>query len=169
MQFHTFLHLKILLALFFVYIFCSGIAFAQFANDDVEGVDITGDKIEYQKETGLMIGVGNVVVKYKGVVIYAEKLIYDNNTHIATTEGRTEVHKTDGTIYSGNSVVYDFNTDLLKATEADMFSFPWFGKGEDVEKVESEPREKYVIKNGYISTCGLDDPEYRIWASRFHV
>src|SRR3989338_1335491 len=80
-----------------------------------EGVDIVGDKIEYQKETGLMIGEGNVVIRYQDSEIRADKLIYDNNTNIAKAVGRVTVLKPDGTTYSGEEAVYNFNTNLLEA------------------------------------------------------
>ena len=71
-------------------------------------------------------------------------------------------------LIAGEHVVYNFNTNLLDSSEGKMFSFPWYGRGKDVEKTQTDP-VKYVIKNGYVSTCGDEEPHYRIWASRFHV
>ena len=51
----------------------------------------------------MMIGSGNVVIRYQGLEIRAEEITYDNNTNIAVANGRVTVRKPDGSTYSGGT------------------------------------------------------------------
>ena len=51
-----------------------------------EPITVNGDKVEYNPEKKIMVGTGNVEVLYKGMKLYADKVISDKEFEDAKRE-----------------------------------------------------------------------------------
>ncbi|MBU1134622.1 MAG: hypothetical protein KJ569_06905, partial [Candidatus Omnitrophica bacterium] len=123
-------------------------------------VTIDGDEINYLQEKGEVAVSGNVKMKQKDVELFCDEANYNANSHIAHLKGNVKIIREDATTYVGD-VIYDFNTHNAQMTDVRIEFPPNYG---EAEKVEIKGEEKYVLKKGYVTTCDLKDPHYRLTA-----
>jgi hypothetical protein len=107
---------------------------------------------------------GNVVIFYKNITIKTEKAIYERK------ENKIELEK-GGTILSDIGEIevdylkYSFDEEKGIVYNAKFKSEPFYGKA---ERIETE-RNFWEIENGYITTCDLERPHYRISADKIKL
>lgn len=136
-----------------------------FCQEKMIPVTIDGDEINYLQEKGEVAVSGNVKMKQKDVELFCDEANYNANSHIAHLKGNVKIIREDATTYVGD-VIYDFNTHNAQMTDVRIEFPPNYG---EAEKVEIKGEEKYVLKKGYVTTCDLKDPHYRLTARRIIV
>ena len=175
--------LVIVIFLGFLFSFCSVVEAGE------KTVELNADKIIYDDLSGTASAEGNAVLSYGDVMIYAERIDYDDETGkvIASSlpeKGVTLRNKSHA--LRGDRLLYDINT-----TEGVMYGAkttvvidgkPVFIYGDNLEAIPYEIAVErklisdkgsfagdYVIKwdNVSITTCTLDHPHYRLEAKRF--
>ena len=104
---------------------------------------------------------GNVKIAFEDVVIGCERAEFNRTTGDITAEGNLSIETSKGTIKS-ERLIYNVNKKTGTMLSAVLSSPPYFGKA---EKMEKEGDTFYLI-NGYITTCDLEKPHYRISAGR---
>jgi len=132
-----------------------------FPQEKILPVDITADEISYSHQDTKAIAKKNVKIVYKDITIFCDEAEYDAKNHIGILTGNVKITREKETVYAEN-IIYDFNKGYAKIINADIESPPLYGKTTTGEKIE----EKYVLKDGYITTCNLDKPHYKITAKR---
>jgi len=151
---------KIVNAIVFIFICC--FPFLAHPQEKVLPVEINGDEINYVQTDGTIFVKGHVRMKYKEMVITCDEANYNANTNIANIKSNVKIVKKDTTIY-GESIVYNFNNQEAKMVDMRIVSSPIYGKA---ESAGSEGPDKYVLNGGYITTCDLEHPHYKLMAKQ---
>lgn len=126
---------------------------------------VDGDKVEYFEKSGRIVASGNVVVTYGDVKATCDKIEVNTITRKAFCTGKVRIVEPDGTL-SGERVRYDFAKKRGQVISGEINAYPWFGEAETTTRVGDN---EYVFHNGYITTCDLDVPHYRIKAKKVRV
>ncbi len=121
-------------------------------------VIIDADEIDFQRQIGKVFAKGNVKMAYKDVELYCDEGIFDVNTNMAYINGPAKVVRDKTNLY-GKDVVYNFNSFDAQLTDIRVEDAPFYGDAPEGEKIG---QEKFVLKNGYITTCDLSQPHYRL-------
>ncbi|MEI8349138.1 MAG: LPS assembly protein LptD [Candidatus Omnitrophota bacterium] len=132
------------------------------APDTVLPVEINGDEINYLQEEGAVVVKNNVKLRYKDVELTCDEARYNANTHVATMKGNVKIVR-EGTTVHGESIIYDFNTQNAQIANLRMESPPLYGVAKEADRIGSE---QYALKEGYVSTCNLEKPHYRLTAKK---
>ncbi|MBI5396105.1 MAG: LPS-assembly protein LptD [Verrucomicrobia bacterium] len=107
----------------------------------------------------------DVVVTAGDVRLTADHLRYNTETRDVWAEGNVRLYSS-GSQWMGESLYYNFDTQKTIFGKFRIFSYPWFVRGQEAEKVGP----KYVIKDGFITTCDYPDPHwtFKAKAIEFH-
>ena len=151
---------KIFNAIIFIFICC--FPFLAYPQEKVLPVEINGDEINYVQADGTIFVKGHVRMKYKEMVITCDEADYNANTNIANIKRNVKIVRKDTTIY-GESIVYNFNNQEAKMVDMRIVSSPIYGKA---ESAGSEGPNKYILSGGYITTCDLEHPHYKLMAKQ---
>jgi hypothetical protein len=139
--------------------------FTAFCQDETIPVVIDGDEISYLQEEGKVIARGNVEIKYKDVQLFCQEANYDASTNIAHIKGEVKIVR-DGTVLYGRDVAYDFNTFNAEMLNMRIEDPPIYGQA---LKTEKKGKDQYILEEGYVTTCDLEEPHYRLVAKRVTV
>ena len=146
-------------------------AFADGMKDDIDklkldqSIMVDGDKVEFFEETGEIIAEGNVAITYGNSVLSCDKIMVNTKTRKALCEGNVRIEQPEGFL-TGDRIKYDFAKEKGEIIEAEVDAFPWFGYAEESARVAEN---EYVLKKGYITTCDLNVPHYRIKGSEIRI
>ncbi|MDD5583977.1 MAG: LptA/OstA family protein [Candidatus Omnitrophica bacterium] len=130
------------------------------ASEAVLPVDINADEINYLQEEGTAIAKGNVKLIYKDTQLFADEATYDAKKQTVHIKGNVKIIK-EGTTAYGSDVIYDFNTQNAQMSDVTLVSPPMYGGAKEANKIGAE---KYVLNEGYMTTCNKEHPHYRIVA-----
>ncbi|MEA3489701.1 MAG: LPS assembly protein LptD [Candidatus Omnitrophota bacterium] len=126
---------------------------------------VDGDKVEYFEEEGKIVAEDNVSITYGEVKLTCDRIEVNTRTRQALCEGNVRIEQADGTL-TGDRIRYDFARKRGEIIGGEVEAFPWFGCAEETGKVG--PNE-YLLKKGYITTCDLNKPHYRIAGEEIRV
>ena len=73
----------------------------------------------------------NVVVHYKGDVIFADHLVYDRSTRVMIATGNARIFS-GNRIYRGDSITYNLDTKAIISTNFTGADYPRFIAGQQV-------------------------------------
>ncbi len=141
------------------------VPFAGFCEGETMPVVIDGDEITYLQQEGKVAAKGNVEVKSKDTELFCQEIVYDANTNIARIKGDAKIVRGDSVLY-GRDIIYDFTTHNAEMEDIRIQTPPFYGATTRGSKVETE---KYILKRGYMTTCDLDTPHYRLTAKKITV
>lgn len=130
-----------------------------------EPIDITASTITYNQDSGILMANGNVELSYKGHKFSCEELNFDTLHNNLTTRGNVDWQYGTWTI-KGDEVHYDFVADSGSFVNARSEFAPWYCYGEQI--VRSGTNEMVLI-NGWVSTCDLSSPHWRVSSDRITV
>ncbi|MDP3730170.1 MAG: hypothetical protein Q8R14_01425 [Candidatus Omnitrophota bacterium] len=126
---------------------------------------VNGDKVEYFHEEKKVIGTGNISIDYEDVKLTCKQVTVYLDTREAIAEGDVKITQKD-TYMTGDRINYNFDKKTGRAIDAYINSVPFYGRSPDVEKV-SEIQTN--LKRGYITTCDLEKPHYRVQAKQVRI
>lgn len=135
-----------------------------FAEETRLPVTIDADRIDFLQPAGKIVAEGNVVITHQEVELFCDEAIYDPQENKAQVIGEAKIIR-EGTTAYGQDIVYDFDKLKFSVGRVRVSQPPLYGKAEDIE----EDQEKYILKDGYITTCNLDEPHYRLVARRVTI
>jgi len=165
---------KILLCITFLAAFVLCLLSAGYAHAGEDGglklkpgqpIIVNGDKVEYREEDGSISAEGNVSITYGDVTLKCERIEVNTKTKQALCEGNVVIEQPDGTL-RGDRIRYDFDRERGELISGEMDAFPWFGNAEETGKVGDN---EYLLRKGYVTTCDLDKPHYRVQAREIRV
>ena len=151
---------KIIFVAILVFIFMPSIAYPE---EKVLPVEITGDEINYMQ--GTMHVKNNVTLKYKDMVVTCDEATYDATGYVANLIGHVKIVREEGIIY-GEKVIYNFNTQEATMVNMRMASPPMYANANEAKK---EGKDKYVLNDGFVTSCNLEKPHYRFTAKKVIV
>lgn len=128
-------------------------------------VIVDGDEISYLKEEGRIVAKGNVKMNYKGAELYCDEGTYNVSSNNATIKGNVKIIQDGSTLY-GEDGVYDFNTNDAQVFSIRVEQPPIYGEAKKGNKIG---KEKNVLEQGYVTTCSLQKPHYRICAKQIII
>ncbi|MCX5680250.1 MAG: tetratricopeptide repeat protein [Candidatus Omnitrophica bacterium] len=131
-----------------------------------EPVVVNGDKVEYFHEQKRVIGVGNVSIEYKDVLLTCEKITVYLDTREAIAEGNVRVAQ-KGAFFTGDKVSYNFDTRQASVIDGYLNANPFYGRAKEVSKVAN--KDQFNLDYGYMTTCDLDKPHYRIQSKQVKI
>ena len=135
------------------------------AQQKIIPVIVDGDEVTYLKEQEKVSARGNVVMKYKDVVLKCDEAIYSVKSNTAIVKGNVEI-KTEKGVIKADSADYDFENKKANIHHIRIQSPPLYGGADSAKKVSEE---EYVLNKGYITTCNLKKPHYMLTSKRIIV
>jgi len=126
---------------------------------------VNGDKVEYFHEEKKVIGTGNISIDYEDVKLTCKQVTVYLDTREAIAEGDVKITQKDMYL-TGDRINYNFDKRTGRAIDAYVNYVPFYGKSQDVQKVSDNQTN---IERGYITTCDLDKPHYRIQARQVKI
>ena len=128
-----------------------------------EPIIVNGDNVEYFQEKKMVVGTGNVSIKYKDIFLTCNKITVYLDTREAIAEGNVRVTQ-KGAYFTGERMNYNFETKKGTVLKGYINAKPFYGRAEDVGKIEN--KEQFKLDDGYITTCDLEKPHYRVRAKQ---
>jgi len=139
---------------------------AAFSDESVQDqIDVRADLIEYLEEGKLLVAKGNVIASYQGVRLEAPEVSIQLDSKIAQCKGRAKVYQGER-VFEGEGLIYDFENESGEASHASIKDPPTFTGGDHIEQ---KGRDWFEIENGYVTTCDLDEPHYRVTTKHITV
>jgi len=131
-------------------------------------VDFSGDHLEYLEQQGIIIGQGNVEVKYKGMKAKADWAKVDLKKKKLFAKGNVVLFERGEKIY-GESLVYDLKTARETMTKARTFLTPWYIWANSLKKIA---KNEYLAEKGKFTTdnpAEFPKPHYRFAAGHMNT
>ncbi len=148
-----------------IFIVCLSISTIALAQESRGPIVVNGDTVEYSADNKEITAVGNVMVTYKNTKLSCHKLTVNTQTKDAVAEGDVRIEDDRGLI-QGVKATYNFQTKIGVIDEGDFKSNPYFGKAKKLEKISDA---EFVTSGGYISTCSLNNPHYKIKSKKIDI
>ena len=144
----------------------SGIALAHASDHPEDEVEFAANEVSVNREEGILIATGDVVLKQMGQILNADKIIYNQTTDIALATGNVVLTMPDGTLIRSEQMELDENFTHLVAS-------PVIAQYEDGSRFSAETGERTediraVFDRGRFSPCkcDYDQGESPIWDLR---
>jgi LPS-assembly protein len=134
------------------------------ATAEDQPIEITADG-NNRFEAGIAYASGNVIVRYKGDILYADEMAYDSKTKEVTARGNVRIY-TGNALYRGDQIVYNFDNRRVVSQHFYIAGDRFLAKGSEVF---SPANDVYVIKNGIVTTDNRDKPGYRVEAGTIEI
>ncbi len=128
-------------------------------------VIVDGDRVEYFEKKNKILAEGNVSIRYGDVRLSCDRIELDTKTQQAVCRGNVRVEHPEG-VLTGDHIAYDFLKKRGEIIGGEVSAFPWFGQAQETGRVGDN---EYLLKKGFITTCDLDNPHYRIQAEEIRV
>lgn len=121
-------------------------------------VEVNGDQVEYFPKEKKVTGIGNVTVDYGDVSLVCDRITVYTETRDAEAEGNVVLKSPTGEV-RGERMKYSFATKQGEVLKARMQSGDWYAGG---EKIDIYSDGSYRLEDGYITSCDLARPHYKI-------
>ncbi|MBN1585971.1 MAG: LPS-assembly protein LptD [Candidatus Omnitrophica bacterium] len=156
-------------ALFILLCACPVSFDAQAEEESANAVVVEGDQVEFLAQENRVIGEGNIRVTYEDVVLTCDRVIVFNDSRDALAQGSVKIRQ-DVQVLEGRLAHYNFRTKkgtLLEAGfKAEAAPVWWYGKADTIDKTSLN---ELFAENGYLTSCSLAEPHYRIAAKKFWI
>jgi LPS-assembly protein len=128
---------------------------------------ITANKMSYDRDEGLYVAEGDVVITRGGQVLKANEARYNEKTGMVEAIGDV-VLETKGDIVRAAKAVFDLNSQTGKITKGRIFlrENHYYISGDDMEKTGPDT---YVVKGCHVTTCEGDKPDWSITGSEVEI
>lgn len=128
----------------------------------LEPVEIDGDNVEFMQEENKVVIDGHVSIVKGDTTLRADHMEYFHATKLATAKGHVILSHAQGEI-RGDALTFNFGTMTGDFQGATIVTKPYYGKSEFISKVDEKRIE---MTRGYITTCDLDKPHYKMYAKK---
>ncbi|MBI5400224.1 hypothetical protein HZB07_06450 [Candidatus Saganbacteria bacterium] len=130
-------------------------------------VNLKADKLKFIEGTSIIEATGSVEVKFKEATIFADHLVMDSATNIATADGHVRLLDSQ---YKANAAALIYNIDNQKANFTDFrartnpkrMRGPLFLTAASL----NDQKKKLLGQKGSLSTCERTTPHYYLLADR---
>ncbi|MDD3374980.1 MAG: LPS assembly protein LptD [Candidatus Omnitrophica bacterium] len=136
-----------------------------FDDQVINPVEIDGDNVELMQDENKVVVDGNVSMVKGDTRLTCDRVEYYHKDKKAFAQGNVVLSNPKGQI-SGENLIFNFDTMTGEFSEAKIISAPYYGRGEKISKVGEN---HMVMTQGYITTCDLDKPHYKMKAKRIDV
>ncbi|MFQ5867102.1 MAG: LPS-assembly protein LptD [bacterium] len=126
---------------------------------------LSAEYIEYTREGNKVLARGNVKIEDRDVIVECDEAIFDLEEEKIEAKGEIILQDKE-TIIHGSQIIYDLRTGGGVIDNASSFIEPWYVSGAKIERVSDK---EIVVHNGYITSCELSPPHYRLKAKKIRV
>lgn len=126
---------------------------------------LSADYIEYRREENKVLARGNVKIEDRAVTMECEEAIFDLKEEKIEAKGGITLQDKETTIH-GSQIIYDLRTGRGIIDDASSFIDPWYCSGPKIERVSDK---EIIMEDGYITSCELSPPHYRLKAKKIRV
>jgi LPS-assembly protein len=139
----------------------------RFAGDQNARWQITANKMSYDRDEGLYVAEGDVVITRGGQVLKANEARYNERTGMVEAVGEV-VLETNGDVLRAEKALFDLNSQTGKITKGRIFlkENHYYIGGDAMEKTGPNT---YVVKGCHITTCDGDKPDWSITGSEVEI
>lgn len=130
--------------------------------DKEKPIEVTGDNVSFSLEGKVMVASGNVKLVYEDVILFCDRAEVDMVNKLAKLNHNVKLVHKQGMLFA-DRMNYDFGRKKADILNMDMQMVPFNMKSERAEKVSDE---EYVMHDGYVTTCNLEQPHYRMTAKK---
>ncbi|MDP2939740.1 MAG: LPS export ABC transporter periplasmic protein LptC [Candidatus Omnitrophota bacterium] len=136
-------------------------------SEEKRQIVVNGDKVEFFTEQKKVIAQGNVVIVFQDTKLTADMVTVFSETNDAVAEGNVRLYSPKGNL-EGEKLLYNFNkkTGTIFGAKIQPLASPFFGTGRTIEKLSDQHLE---IKRGYLTTCDLEKPHYRLSSRKLEI
>jgi len=148
-----------------ILIFIGSLALA-ITEEEIEPVTVDGDKVEYFQAEKKVVAEGNVSATYKDMKLTCRKATVYTDTKLVQAEGDVTLTHENG-VFKGEKVTYNFETKKASLENLSMKEVGlWYGGAKTGQKYADK---SYLIEDGYITTCDLEEPHYKLESKRIKI
>ncbi len=130
-------------------------------------ISITADTMTSDPVTQSIEASGSVVLKWQGMDLTANRVIYDRNSRILTATGSVTIVKGDD-ILRGRSVSLNLESGRGELEQAQL-NVPGANMTFRGEKIVRESEAEFTVTNTELTTCDLPDPSWKFGADQLKV
>ncbi len=149
----------------FIFLLFITISLSAFSQEKIIPVIVDGDEVAYLREEEKVIAKGNVVMKYKGIILKCDEAVYNVASNTALIKGNVEIKTEKGTVKASRAQ-YDFQNKTADIYDIRIQSPPFYGRAKKAEKVSEG---EYRLEKGYVTTCDLEKPHYTLTSKRIII
>ena len=103
----------------------------------------------------------NVVVRYKGDVLFADHVVFDRATKVIIATGNARLFSASK-VYRGDSITYNLDTKAIISANFQAADYPRYLKG---QSITTPGFNHYRLTNAYFTTSNRQNPSFRLKAS----
>ena len=148
----------------FILLIIPVLALSSLADEKIP-IKFEADKLDYYEEKGIIEGWENVRLSHKEIILSADYIHFDLNSHDLLAKGNVILHEKSKKFYA-EEIRYNLRDELMTAHRIASFQKPWYMKAEKLTKVSPD---EYIFERGEFTTCNLSPPHYRFSAKRIKV
>jgi LPS-assembly protein len=140
----------------------------QFKKQDLKNtsqVELQADQVSFSSLDNKAHAKGNVVVNTKDQQLYSDQLDLDRTTQEVVAEGHVYLDASQENVIA-QGLNYNFNNHTGEFRDARVFIDPYQIKGQKIDKVSENHMS---MDEGYLTTCDLDEPHFRMGAHRMDI
>ena len=141
---------------------------SQFNKKDLKSsseVELQADQVSFSSVDNKAHAHGNVVVNSKDQQLYCDQLELDRVIKEVVAQGNVYLDSPQENIIA-DGLTYNFNDHLGQFRNARVYTDPYNMKGRTIDKVSEN---HIIMKEGYLTTCDLDEPHFRMQAHRMDI
>lgn len=130
-------------------------------------IEASADRLNYDREHGVVEGIGHAVLKRGDVVLRADYVRVNTETQEAHAFG--EVSITRGTdVWTGSSITYNFQTGAGLTPKMEAAVAPFYVKSEQSERTGDG---RYILQDAWVTTCNpeTEPVDFHVTARRLEV
>lgn len=135
------------------------------AQEKMIPVVVDGDEVSYLSQENTILAKGNVSLKYKEITITCDEAAYNTKNNQAQIKGNVVILSKKGKI-KAEQAVYDFARKTADIKKIRVEADPVYGYAETGQGLSEK---EYLLEKGYVTTCDLEDPHYRLKAKKIYV
>ncbi|MCE9615851.1 MAG: hypothetical protein K8T26_16395 [Lentisphaerae bacterium] len=130
-------------------------------------IETSADRLNYDRDKGIVEGVGHVVIRRDDVVLRADYVRVDVNTQEAEAFGDVTLTRGDDT-WKGPSLRYNFKSGAGATSEMKVTAEPFYVRSDSSER---DAKGTYILHNAWVSTCNPDegDVDFHVTARELEV
>ena len=126
---------------------------------------VNGDKVNYSQQDNVIVGQGNVSVKYGKILLTCDKITVDTTSKTGYCEGSVKITQ-PGEELTGEKIAYNFVEETGKIVKGKLKADKMYAAADDSEKVD---KDQFNFKNSSLTSCDLDKSHYKIVAKEMQI
>lgn len=134
-------------------------------NTAPQPVTMQADQVSFSNADNKAHAKGDVVVISQDQELYCDKLDLDRTVNEAVAEGNVFLDTPQENVIA-EGLTYNFNEKTGEFRNARVYIYPYQVRGERIQKLSED---HMAMEEGYLTTCDLDEPHYRIGAHRMDI